>query len=163
MVKLSSEELKAVKVYSGDRHREINTCLRGEEPCAAATLALVKAIDAAISKARLPHERILFRGVGVAAASRIRASGLAVGSSLIDDAFMSTSTSPSTAGMFAHFPPGGLMLKIHAPSGMRALDVGPYSLYPDEGEFLLPRGTELRILGYDPAKSELECEVIVDG
>jgi len=160
---LDAEEILAVETYAGSQYRLINGCLRGDEPCTTRILTMIGAIDRAINRSRLPADLILFRGIGGDAAAAIRSSGIAVGSMMFDDAFMSTSIDPRTAGMFAQFPPGGLMLRIRAPKGMNALDMAPYSPYAREREFLLPRGTVLRVLGYNSSASELECEVVING
>ena len=55
------------------------------------------------------------------------------------------------------------MLRIRARAGTPALDMAPYTLYPNEREFLLPRNSLLRVLGYKGSVSELDTEVLIDG
>jgi hypothetical protein len=162
-VALNGKDIAALKAYAADEYKLINGCLRGDTPCDARILAMIASIDRAIAASGLPSDRILYRGVGGDAARTIRTSGIGIGSTFSDAAFMSTSTDPLAAGMFTPPPPGGLMLRIRASAGTPALDMAAYSLYPNEREFLLPRNCLLRVLGYKSRASELDTEVVIDG
>ncbi|MGQ0559994.1 MAG: ADP-ribosyltransferase [Sphingosinicella sp.] len=159
---LSDDEIAAVRAYAGLQYRMIDGCLRGDKPCPDAVLEQIRLLDSAVAKSQLKSDVVLFRGVDGDAADSIRAGGTAIGSILCDPAFMSTTTNPEKAALFSTFPPGGIMYKISALKGMSALPMASYSNYPKEQEFLLPRGTKLKVLGYNAANSELLMEVVID-
>jgi len=156
---LTAEEEAAVRLYSSSYHALVNACLRGEEACGAGVLATIAALDSALVKSPLAVDVELFRGVDGDVASYMTAAGLYVGSVLENDGFVSTSADASAALLFAIFPPGGLLLRIRAPAGTLALDMAGLSDYPDEREFLLPRGTRLRVVAYDEVARILDTEV----
>jgi hypothetical protein len=156
---LTPEEAAAVRLYSGPAYRRINESLRGEQDMDDSVRSIIAALDGAISKSTLSMPLTLYRGIDGDGASYIRDQGLRVGSVLSEVGFMSTSLSPSAAGIFSIFPPGGFLLKVHAPTGSLALDMTDFSLFPAEQEFLLPRDTRLRVIAYDPSSRTIEAEV----
>ncbi|MDQ8757941.1 ADP-ribosyltransferase [Sphingosinicella sp. LHD-64] len=160
MAILTTEEKSAVTAYTSSYYRAINACLRGDGGCDDKVKSTIEALDRAIAKSLLPAEQVVFRGVSDNYASYLRSSGLRTGSVVIDDAYVSTSRDPKKASFFAAIPPEGLIMKIHIPAGSLALDVAPYSDFPAEEEILLPRGTKLRVTGYDSGTRTLEMEVI---
>lgn len=157
---LTDEQISAVTYYCGPGYRPINDVLRRRAKATRTTTAAVHNIDAAIATEALAEDRILYRGIGKVGADELRAIGIAVGDVLRDPAFLSTSVDPVQAGIFADTPPGGLRMRILAPAGSIALDVSPYSPFPDEHEYLLPRNTGLRIVGFDPATQTIETELV---
>lgn len=159
-MQLSSEEIAAVREYSGPAYGRINAFLRGEEAGDDSLRRIVAALDSAIAKSRTIEELVVYRGIGEPGATAWRGRGLRVGQKRIDPAFMSTSADPHVANLFAEMPPAGLVLKIRIPAGSIALAVAPYSQYPGEEEYLLPRDTVVRVTGYDPVTRTIEVEVV---
>lgn len=157
---LTSEETKALKKYSGSFHRPLNDCLRGIEPCDQETQRITGLLDAAIKKSVVPSSLTLFRGVDDDGARRIFSIGLRVGLEIRDEGFMSCSTDLATARLFSAGAPPGIVLQIRVPKGGKALDLSPYSRYPAEQEVVLPRGTALRVIGFDASSGIIETEVI---
>ena len=118
----------------------------------------IAALDSAVAKAITTAALTVYRGYPKALGDYLRSTDLRVGSVLSDAALLSTSRSDEVAKRFADWPEG-LMVRIFIRAGSKALDVAPYSMHPDEEEILLPRGTRLRIVGYDGA-NVLDAEVI---
>jgi hypothetical protein len=160
---LTPEEIDAVWEYSGPGYRRINAFLRGEEAGDDALRRTVELIDSAIAKAKLATDLVLYRGIGEPGATMWRERGLRVGQRRTDVAFVSTSADPTVANLFSDTPPDGLILRIQAVAGTCALNMTSYSAYPNEAEYLLPRGTTVRVLGYDPGTRTVEAEVVWNG
>lgn len=156
---LTSQEQAAARLYSGPYHARVNGCLGGEEDFDDAIRATVAALDSAIAKSRLAGDLVLFRSVGGKVASYMLMAGVRAGSILENDGFVSTSADPVAVRLFASLPPGGLIVRIHVPAGTLALDMTEMSEYPQEREFLLPRGTRLRVLSYDNVARILDTEI----
>lgn len=158
-MRLTPAEEAAARLYSGAYHAHVNGCLRGEEAYDETARATTAALDSAVAKSPLAADLELFRGVDGDVASYMIAVGLHAGSILENDGFLSTSADPIAARLFAMFPPGGMVLRIRAPAGTLALDMSGLSNYPAEREFLLPRGSRLRVVAYDAAAGILDTEV----
>ena len=156
---LTDEEVAAVTGYAASAHRRLNACLRGEEAIDDEIKAVIALLDRAIAKSGVSGDLQLYRGVDGDVASWL-APSLRAGVTLRDDAYMSTSASIGGASIFSSWPPG-LIFRIRLPAGARALDMRRFSAYPDEHEFLLPRGTELRILGFDGART-IDADVVLN-
>jgi hypothetical protein len=155
---LTADERAAIRYYTALGYLHLNACLRnGSEPDA--NLAgYLEAIDRAVAKSAVSEETIVYRGYPKWYFDFLKRGGLGVGSVLYDDAFMSTSKAKQAAEIFAEWP-DGLMVRIRIPAGSKGLDVTPYSQSPEEQEILLPRGTGLRIMGYDDTTRILDAEV----
>ncbi len=151
-------ELDAFRLYSGRGYRKINDFLRGKDDTNAAIRETILVLDKALSRAIVSDDFVAFRGVDGDAAAYIRRMDLQVGDGFCDPGFASASITPARARLFAAWPPGGLLLKIHIKSGMRAVDMSPFSHYPDESEVLLPRDTEFRVIALENADGVLEVE-----
>jgi hypothetical protein len=84
---------------------------------------------------------------------------LKIGDTIVDHGFLSTSRRREEAVRFMREGSSGMLLRIRLPQGCNALDLSPYSTNPDEQEILLPRETELLVLGYDADEDVLDLEV----
>lgn len=158
---LTKDERSALDGYSGTYYREINETLRGGSPWTDLTPAQLKAeiahLDASINKGTLAAETTLYRGTSPAALG----GGLpAVGSTLSDKGFLSTSRSEKIAGAFANMSTGGVMLKITAPRGTKASDVSHHT-GGREQELLLGRNAKLRVTGVSTSGGRTVVSVTV--
>jgi len=157
---LTGEEQAAVAGYSQGRYRLINACLRGEEPDLATVWPEISHIDSAVSKAVIDREMTFYRGLDGEAVAAIFRAGLRIGQVISDEGFASTSSEAKVARRFSALMAGGLLMEIRAGAGSIALDLSPYSAYPDEGEFLLARGVAMRVVGFVEASRMIQVELI---
>jgi hypothetical protein len=145
MDRLNVQQRFAVDDYSGTAYADVNSVLRGKfskDPKYAdrvtAAMDATKLLNAAMSKGTLTKDATLYRGTGL---DMLGGKAPAVGSILRDKAFLSTSRSEDVAaGAFFR----GVMMKIEAPRGTRAVDVSHVS-GGHEKEILLPRNTKLKV------------------
>lgn len=108
----------------------------------AAAKVSVRSIDAALNKASLPQDTIVYRGTqlpkGIASPEDL------VGREFDNPAYQSTTADYRTAQSFAG--PEGVVLELRLPKGSKALDMSPWEGAGNaEGEILLPRGKRLKI------------------
>ena len=122
----------------------------------------MKLLESATARETIAADITLYRGIGEPAAEQWRRRGLRVGQKITDPGFMSTTADPVVANLFADVPPDGLVLKISVPKGSFALNVAPYSQYPGDREYLMPRNTTIRVLGYEAATRTIMAEVVKD-
>jgi ADP-ribose pyrophosphatase YjhB (NUDIX family) len=101
-------------------------------------------LDAMMAATSLPHDTMLYRGLGT------MPDTLKVGDLYGSAHYLSTSVKPEVG---AHFTMGtGIggkvptMLRIHAPADSHALWIGKAGNNPIEGEMLLPRGVQYRVV-----------------
>lgn len=151
----ADDEIEALRVYSGPRHRLINDHLRGDEDHGAEVFHHVRALDRALAKCPVGRDLVVYRGIDGDAAARLRAANLAVGDRFGDGAFVSTSADPLSCRLFASWPPGGLILRIGVKAGSTAIDMAPFSEHPDEREYLLPRDTLFEVTGISSGSPQI--------
>lgn len=156
----TKEEEYALRLYSGQAYHSINDYLRGTEEADPETLATISTIDRAFSDAHISDSIVTYRGVNGDAAAYIRHMMLQVGDAFTDPGYASTSISPERARLFAAWPADGMILRIHVGENMRGIDMSPFSDFPEEGEFLLPRGTRFRVLALEDENGFLEVEAL---
>lgn len=140
---LTDEEMNAIKDYTNKTDQAINNSLRQGTKEYEKEIAL---IDAAIDKATLDKNIIVYRGVGTDAFN-IDISNIEIGTILPPEkGYMSTSLDKYIAGSFLADEENSVLLKISVPKGE---GVGAYiqeiSNKPDEQEFLLKRKAQLII------------------
>jgi hypothetical protein len=158
---LTKDERSALDGYSGTYYREINETLRGGSPWTDLSPAELKAeiahLDASINKGTLAAETTLYRGTSPAALG----GGIpAVGTTLSDKGFLSTSRSSNIAEAFQNMSTGGVMMRITAPRGTRAADVS-YHTGGHEQELLLGRSTKLKVTGVSASGGRTVVDVTV--
>ena len=138
MTKLSSDELAAIRLYTGNEYQSINSCLRKDD-CADTLEAKAKNLKSALSQlSEKDKTQVLYRGV-----SRLPDDLLEKLNKnekiVVDKGFMSTSGDLEVASNFAsmHKEEKGiiLMLKTRSCVGISAL-----SFFQGEDEFLCPPG-----------------------
>jgi hypothetical protein len=157
---LTEDEIAAVVAYSDAAYSEINGALRAGRDLNDDLSRTVERLDSAIAKSPTAKNLVVYRGVGEDYAGNLERLGLQAGDVIIEEAFLSTSTHEDIAKRFLGWTGGGMILKINIPAGSNALDMHPYSQFPEEHEFLLPRGANLRAIGYDANADALELEVV---
>lgn len=154
---LSADSFEAIKAYSEDQYQAINDHLREvfnddeQQP-------KIDAIDAALNAApALTEDIVIYRGVNADAGLKFK-----VGGTITDKAYMSTSLNEHVAKDLVEKEKGTL-LSIKAPAGTKGAYIDSISSHDTEQEFLLPRGTRLRITGVKKLTSKIdlvEAEVI---
>jgi ADP-ribosyltransferase exoenzyme len=138
---LSPEMMKAIKAYTDGAYSGLNKALRKGEPMDAAQATLAAQLDHALSKAKMAEDTKVYRGMS--APEKFFGPNPTVGTTIIDNGFMSTAKVPEKAW-------SGTKCEIHVPKGARALDVQSMSLHPAESEVMLPRGSMFKITGIKP-------------
>ena len=161
-MKLTDEELEALQDYTGSGYLRVNDCLRGDDDSDDAVERTIAALDSAIAKAISSEDMTVYRGYDTRVASYLSNHVLKLGSVVTEPAFTSTSRTEIRARAFAEWP-DGLVVRIKIPAGSNALDVSPYSVNPDEDEILLPRGSSLKVVGYDKLTKVIDAEVVSNG
>jgi len=103
-------------------------------------LEATQTLDALLDRSRAPDVTYVYRGVKAAEADRMD-----VGKVFQDDAFVSTSLRPEVAADFAGT--GKTVMQVQVGTGQKILPIYQASLIPAEGEMLLPRGSQFRVIG----------------
>jgi SPP1 gp7 family putative phage head morphogenesis protein len=153
---ITSEMKEAIEEYAAGGYTRINGTLRGlteeqmrtvnwTDRLRARIPQEIKSLDEVIASApRLKEELVTYRGVQGELAETL--SGLQAGDEYTDLAFMSTSKNPKVAEAFA-FGKNGKVIKIINPEGTQGLDMTDFIDDPEyEAEWVLPRGSKLRII-----------------
>jgi len=182
---LNSFEAESLQAYLGNGYKAINSFLRTSEVPKDLGSAinqtkiagdpehilnqLAKELDGALKKAVLKKGIVTFRGINdVKVAMRglgVDSLDQAVGATLTEPGFMSTTVNPKTASSFASSwqnPHVGAVLKINVPAGSNGMYVSVGSL-SQETELLLPRGITLQITGIIPPGAEpvqILCDIV---
>jgi hypothetical protein len=160
---LSEAQLEAISRYVGGGYVEINADCRGDSQGDEQVFSDIYHLDAALETAFTGEDQLLYRGVDRTYAEELERQGLEAGDTLVERAFLSTSRSKTVARRFLGYEPGGLLFRIRVAKGMRALNLTPYAVGSDEEEYLLPRETRMKVLGYDGDDDVLDLEVVDHG
>jgi len=169
-IRLITPEMKeGVQSYAAGGYTRINGTLRGLTEAEMRTVRWsdylraeikleIQYIDEAILTApKLKTELITYRGVKGELAETL--GNLVAGDEYVDLGFMSTSKTLNTAQAFSHGK-GGKILKIINPKGTMGLDMDDFiedAIY--ESEWLLPRGSRLKIVSV--ADDVITAEVVL--
>ena len=141
--KLSGSERLGMHEYLGAGYTKINSVLR--ESKGTKINDDIKAVDSALNKTKppgTPHEILVRRGLDSGGGKHIDLSTLRAGSVFIDHGFMSTTASGAVGGAFK----GDVEFQITVPKGARgAYITQSLAVVQGESEFLLPRGSKLKI------------------
>jgi hypothetical protein len=168
--RLPPEELEALVTYQKSGYREINAVLRRKadvlDELSAERLAEaeqnIRNLDALIDRTPgLEADTWLYRGVEGDLLEAIASQG--VGGIVTDAGYQSTSFVRSQAERFAGrlSDRGGAVLRIAAPKGQKGIvmSAARSSGLTNEYEFLLPKGTSLRIIERKQTANGLEILV----
>ena len=143
--RLSPTEKMAINSYSGDDFLLINQKLRaGDEDD-----PTIKRIDAAIAKNTINSGSKLYRKIDRDAAKKMFGGTINAGQVVSDKAYLSTSSSKNF-GSFGNF--GGVVLDIEVKKDSPGLSMSGLTRNDIESEVLLPRGSELKVVGITPPK-----------
>ena len=151
------DEYEALKDYTGSLYEEINSHLRFGNNVSGYVKDTIAKLDKAMERDTLDRDVLLLRGSDIGIFSEEIQEGIwdnpemLVGTTFHDKGFMSTSIS-ATNGFYKN----GLLFHIKAPKGTKGAFVQPLSEFGSEYEFLLPRGTTLKIV-----ESRLERYTVV--
>jgi len=156
-VSLTDAEAEGLRRYT-TAARTINDSLRvtpsGVE-LPLEVINLIPDIDRLVAKAVVPENITVYRGVEAEVAAALFGDDLTkvVGAEIIDKAYMSTTAVKDWSAAFAKARSGesAVVLEIVVPKGSSALHVGSSieATFAGELEFLLPRGTRLRVVGVE--------------
>jgi hypothetical protein len=143
---ITDAEKAAVQSYTGTGHKIVNNGLRSslstpKAPTAGMSkvaAARTEALDTVATKHSLPEDTVLYRKV-------THDVPTAKGRVIRNEGFSSTTTAEQAAGRT------GTVLRIHAPKGAAGIDVNRTldAAATDTGEFILPRGSKLKVTGTD--------------
>lgn len=138
--RLTAEESWGLELYKGSGYRLMNQHLRGQSD-GSSYMPSIRALDAALSRAKLKRPVTVHRGVPLGTAW----DDLQVGQTIRDPGFLSTSLSPRTAESFSS---AGVHVEIRLPKGYAG---GAYvNRIPDvkhpEFEFLIRPGAPFRVI-----------------
>jgi hypothetical protein len=157
---LDTEAFEVLTHYAGEEHKAINKQSRGAPPPPLKGNAAMEAeyhaevIEDAIAAApKIAAPVTVYRGLDMEAA--IKMDRAAIGSTIIDRGFASTSTSQTAAGEFSKG--GSPVLRITLPKGASALSMHPFSEFDNELEVLIQRGTKYKVTG--KSKDFIDLEV----
>lgn len=159
----SDDEYQAINTYLGTGYAPMNSLARGlpesdwpdhwTPEVVADMRAQADLLDnALVTKGiELQDNAVLYRGV-----ANVNADYFRVGDVVTDNGFASTSLNSSVAGGFGQ---NGVVLEIMAPQGTRGIYTGPFDRLADadyalyESEFLLPRGSQIRVVEVVPEEA----------
>jgi len=146
----------AATVYSGNAFSGINATLRRKHRWESDDQReIARTMDRAIADVPpLEESIIVYRGVSGAALEQMNDIGKVVQ----DDGFVSTSVSP---GVALDFGSKDAVLQILIPAGQRALPMGDLSLTKFEAEILLPRSTQMRVVGVSEIETDAGPQQVV--
>lgn len=154
IAKLSKKELLSLEEYTGDGFGNINHGLRNPPP-RGSSVGEIRHMTKAIGRTALSNDAVVFRGSNLGGAAPPK-----IGSVITDKGFMSTTIDPRIA---AEFSEGiGTTMKISVPKGTKGIYVDSFSLAEEELEFIMQRGTSIKITGRVKVGSvwELTAEVV---
>jgi hypothetical protein len=161
---MSPAELNAVQRYTGSSFSSNRRLREGSPPSPDDQLR-----DAAIDRARLPVDLVLYRGIrDVEDIQRAIAIGAqSEGVVFCDPAFGSSAILPGPAASFAGEGRTSIMLRMYARAGTPGLWVGDVSQFASEIEVINPRKTRLRVLAseWQPERNRwlVDVEVLPTG
>jgi hypothetical protein len=152
---LPDSQREAVLDYTDGKYRNVNRLLRDPSatiPRRAEIEADIKYITKALDSAPpLPENITVFRGLEDEALAKLIDQGkgaAAKGTIIQDKAFMSTSFWERSAKSFhaSARSTKRLVMEIHVPKGAKGASMIPISDHHDELEFLLQRGTRMKVV-----------------
>lgn len=161
--RLPADLMEALAGYTGEQYGPMNRWLRAGQGDEAAVRELISGLDVILEGRRLTREVELWRGLSEGQVRRMAGGALRVGDEILDPGFMSTASVIDVAARFQADHPDGILMRILAKPGTRALDVSRVSsVGTSEYEILFARGTRLKVLSFDRKTRVLTVETIVD-
>lgn len=147
---LPEEQAQALADYTAGGYVGVNDGLRDDD-IDEKIQEQIELIDSAIQNTpNLPSDTKLYRGLTSEAYNDAFNNGdLVVGDVIIEDGFMSTSIGQETPWLFTSKKNNGVFYEILAPKGTTGIYVEPVTTQEGELEWLLPKGTNLKIVSID--------------
>ena len=146
----NDEELDAIKAYTEGSYYDINEKLASLPTGIPANQIqpetdgdnrpmMIAALDSAVSKVKTPIDILLYAGLS----ADVDPLSLAKGKSFVFKGFRSATIDPSVV-LNGQAP---TVMQIRVRAGSTGMYLEDYSAIPGEKEFLLPRGSKIKILG----------------
>jgi hypothetical protein len=167
---LTDAEREALKTYTGSSYSMVNRGLRGDLPpdgLQARYEQIIRDLDSAFAKSRLPDPVVVHRGLGKTFAEHLGADvdkpetmEALVGKVFTEQGFMS-----SSVGRNATFN-GKVYLMIRVPRGYEAVNVMPISVFDDEEREVVVRRDARYVVhaAYKVGPAwHVEVEIVPDG
>lgn len=133
---LTSPQRESLKQYTNGEYRYLNAQLRSGQPLNQTQAQNAYNIDSAIKNSTFEQDTYVYRGISNVTA--FFGPSVKVGTTVIDNGYLSTSKKFSTA---SNFSSGGYVARISVKKGAHGIDVSSFSLHASEAEVVLPRGS----------------------
>jgi len=160
---LGPKHKEAVQTYAGEDYQDINGGLRGQSELSEHHQNTIDNIDAAMEKNRLERKRVLYRSM--VASPELREQ-LKPGAEFSDPAYTSASFDQYNNNRFGAAAKDDIDFRIKANEGQKGIAASELSNYPEEAEFILPRGTKYRItdvhIDPDNGRTYVDAEIVSD-
>lgn len=139
---LSQPIKNAIKEYTGPAYAQINGTLRTSKKLGKNSQEVVNRLNEAFAQpeAKANENFTVYRGI-----TSTQLQHLAMGSTITDKGFVSTSSDANEAKKFAGT--AGALMEIRVKKGQPAISVKDTSIYPSEKEVLLPANTSFKVVG----------------
>ena len=138
---LTATQISALQEYTDGGYDGLNRCLRKGEPLENYYSKLAFEVDAAMKSSSISKDGYIYRGI--AKPETIFGPEIKVGSTVLDNGYLSTSKAYARALGFAGS--SGLVMRIKVSKGDRGIDVSGFSAFKVEQEVVLPRGSLFKI------------------
>jgi hypothetical protein len=139
---LSQSIKNAIKEYTGPAYAQINGVLRTGKKLGSNKQNVVNKLNEAFAQPEVKAKEnfTVYRGI-----TSSQLQHLAMGSTMTDKGFVSTSSSANEAKKFAGAD--GALMEIRVKKGQPAMSVKNTSAFPSEMEVLLPANTSFKVVG----------------
>lgn len=162
---MTDGEIASLENYAQKGYKKLNAALRSGEKLTADQQALLDDINNMMARGQTDKPIVAYRAMTAESIVTAFDSGELIGSTLTDNAIMSTSIGPGTANTFTHRQgKNPILFEIRIPSGTNAVYVETISELT-EFELLLGTGTQLRVISTsvnDDGLRSVVCEVVRD-
>jgi hypothetical protein len=149
MPKPNSDELTAVKKYTGHYYTEINDKMRSGIGLGGDVKVWAKNLHGFLARASFPEDAVLTRKVSGEYAKKLLGS-MQAGMMFVDHGFVSSDNWS-----------GDLTVKIKVKKGSKAAFVDSISSNKgSEKEVIIQNGSHFRVLSYDTAQKHITCELM---
>ena len=139
---LSQSIKNAIKEYTGPAYAQINGALRTGKKLGSNKQNVVNKLNEAFAQpeAKANENFTVYRGI-----TSSQLQHLAMGSTITDKGFVSTSSDVNEAKKFAGT--AGALMEIRVKKGQPAMSVKNMSAFPSEMEVMLPANTSFKVVG----------------
>ena len=139
---LSQSIKNAIKEYTGPAYAQINGALRTGKKLGSNKQNVVNKLNEAFAQpeAKANENFTVYRGI-----TSTQLQHLAMGSTITDKGFVSTSSDVNEAKKFAGT--AGALMEIRVKKGQPAMSVKNTSAFPSEMEVMLPANTSFKVVG----------------